>query len=537
MRLVPSRGSLSRRFRPHLSLLVSLFLIASALVVITASIPGSSQARTIHMPIVIDGNGDFLPSNGVRGGSGVEDDPFIISDWNIQVSSGVGIAVTNTTAFFIIVDVQVNGTAYQPSDTYAVYIHNSANWIIRNCVFNNTRMGLVLDYCTDASISHSQFFAISTYGIRNTRALQVNIVACDFQVANPIYGEVWTNSVVLGNRMQNAEVAINVIQCINVTVEGNLVVSSEYGVWMTACFSISVLSNEFSNCTYGVAISYTDFAYVRGNAIFDSRGFGVTVYYQSYFILMDNNYIARSLFGAVTLDDSHDIHINDNLIQDNTGIAGSYAGGITITSCYNIWIDRNDFENNLPVQGMDDGSNFWNNTYPLGGNWWSDYFGDDNFSGPDQDISGPDGFGDSPYVIDPDSQDYYPWMDMLMLDRPPVGNLTGDPLLGDLTTVFSFSGNLSYDPDPGDTLQYRWDFDGDGNWDTALSTDPNATHIYPAGANYTVIMEVVDSSGISDIEILVIEVSGGVIPEFTGLLAPVLGTLALVAVLGSRRKE
>jgi hypothetical protein len=52
----------------------------------------------------------------------------------------------------------------------------------------------------------------------------------------------------------------------------------------------------------------------------------------------------------------------------------------------------------------------WNEPYPVGGNYWSNYTGSDRFSGPDQNIPGPDGIGDTPFVLAPSEVDYYPLM-------------------------------------------------------------------------------------------------------------------------------
>lgn len=515
-------------------------MILSGLVIVITSIPVSSEARYLHMPIVIEGDSGFLPSNGVRGGSGNENDPYVISGWQIELSSGVGISITNTTACFIISDVQVNGTASQWADTSGVYVHNSMNWRIKDSVFNDTTYGLVLDECTDASVEHSQFRSISIACVRNTRGLDVNIVDNDFLGGSPVWAQVWTNSVVLGNNVQSADVGVYIDQGINVTIEGNVFNESDNGVSLEACFSIYILSNDFLNCTGSVWISYTDFVYLRGNSMVDSRTYGIEVVYQSYMVMPEYNRFVRSTLGAMTVNDSHDMRVHDNLFENNTGVAGVTAGGVTLTdSTYSIWIDKNDFVGNTPEQAIDGSdSNYWNNEYPLGGNWWSDYAGVDLFSGAGQNESGPDGFGDSPYVIDSDSQDSYPFMAILDLDMPPEASFIVDPLVGDLTTSFALDGSSSSDSDTGDSIQeYRWDFDGDGSWDTPWSIDPNATHVYPVPGNYTVILEVIDSSGVVDIAMQRIFVSGELIPEFSMIILPVIGMIAVGIVLLSRRSE
>jgi len=54
--------------------------------------------------------------------------------------------------------------------------------------------------------------------------------------------------------------------------------------------------------------------------------------------------------------------------------------------------------------------NIWDNGYPSGGNYWSDYGGMDVYSGPFQNETGSDGLGDTPYVIDEYNVDRYPLM-------------------------------------------------------------------------------------------------------------------------------
>ena len=54
--------------------------------------------------------------------------------------------------------------------------------------------------------------------------------------------------------------------------------------------------------------------------------------------------------------------------------------------------------------------NFWDDGYPSGGNYWSNYTGVDLYSGSDQDETGSDGIGDTAHEIDADNRDRYPLM-------------------------------------------------------------------------------------------------------------------------------
>jgi len=93
-------------------------------------------------------------------------------------------------------------------------------------------------------------------------------------------------------------------------------------------------------------------------------------------------------------------------------------------------IYHNNFINNT-VQVYDyNGTNIWDNGYPSGGNYWSDYSGEDKYSGLCQDQPGADGIGDTPYPIPETARDKYPYMSengWLMPQILPVHNLnTGE---------------------------------------------------------------------------------------------------------------
>jgi len=75
-------------------------------------------------------------------------------------------------------------------------------------------------------------------------------------------------------------------------------------------------------------------------------------------------------------------------------------------------IYHNTFNGNLWQTYIESSStdNLWDDGYPSGGNFWSDYSGIDAYYGPSQNKIGSDGIGDTPYVIDTNNVDNYPLM-------------------------------------------------------------------------------------------------------------------------------
>lgn len=92
---------------------------------------------------------------------------------------------------------------------------------------------------------------------------------------------------------------------------------------------------------------------------------------------------------------------------------------------------------------------------------------------------------------------------------PPVSKLTAFPSIGDTSILFEFNADESED-DRSFTiaLQYRWDFDGDGVWDTEYSNNSAIAHQFKQPGNYNVAVEVKDIDGLSAIAGDSVEVFG-----------------------------
>ncbi len=192
-------------------------------------------------------------------------------------------------------------------------------------------------------------------------------------------------------------------------VVGNYIVNNSYGI-LGVGFSYNIAGNNIINNTWGVKLSASSNNTIVGNNIIANNK-GITLWDGS-----SNN----SIFG-------------NNMESNSYGIMLVYGSS-------NNKIFHNNFINNA-YQAYDSFNNIWDDSYPSGGNYWSDYIGVDLYSGPNQDYpSGSDGIGDSAYLIDANNRDRYPLM------NPWVERTVGVKV--------------------GDWAKYKYEF-------TWSSTDPN----------------------------------------------------------------
>jgi len=214
-------------------------------------------------------------------------------------------------------------------------------------------------------------------------------------------------------------------------------------------------------------------------------------------LISGNKVHNNSQYGIVMTVGSFSVRATDNDVVDN-------GAGITV-NLWSYWIPTDQifiFHNKIlrnTIQASDNnlGHTHWDDGYPNGGNSWSDYFGSDLYGGPGQNVLGPDGIGDMPYSIDATSKDRYPLMiNFSIPDNQLVASFDITPSAGDTRTIFTFDASSSSDADePTATLLAHWDWENDGVWDTAWTTNKIAYHQYSSTGDYTALLEVKDSSG------------------------------------------
>jgi uncharacterized protein (TIGR02145 family) len=98
----------------------------------------------------------------------------------------------------------------------------------------------------------------------------------------------------------------------------------------------------------------------------------------------------------------------------------------------------------------------------------------------------------------------------------PLAKFSINPGSGTTETIFSFDASACSDEeDKSSLLQVRWDWENDGKWDTGFTTNKTATHQFQSDGTFTIMLEVIDTSGQSSTiikQLVVAELSLNVTP-------------------------
>jgi len=171
----------------------------------------------------------------------------------------------------------------------------------------------------------------------------------------------------------------------------------------------------------GITVQGSHNGSIIGNIIRDS-GYGMHLLDSSGYAVSSNTFI-NNTWGGIELESSLRNNIIGNSIKENQW------GIRVITSQNNTFYHNNIISNTYQTYLYESPSNAWDNGYPLGGNYWSNYAGEDLYGGPYQNITGSDGIIDQPYDVNVYSRDHYPLMKPYVLgDLDRDGDVDEDDL-------------------------------------------------------------------------------------------------------------
>jgi parallel beta-helix repeat protein len=228
-----------------------------------------------------------------------------------------------------------------------------------------------------------------------------------------------TNSTVTQNNATQNDYGIYLYGSSNNTITRNTATANNGGIHLTSSSNNNIISGNTAtaNNADGIVLVYSSSNTVNGNSATTNAGCGIVLYASSNNTVIGNNATANgcgirlSLMPNMMPPPSSWNSIIANNMENN-------SIGLQLYSAPNNTMYHNNFIENSVQVSVDSASlsNAWNDTYPSGGNYWSDYNGTDTLSGPFQNETGSDRIGDTPYIIDSNNPDHYPLMDHYVLN-------------------------------------------------------------------------------------------------------------------------
>jgi parallel beta-helix repeat protein len=214
------------------------------------------------------------------------------------------------------------------------------------------------------------------------------------------------NTISGNNLTRNAMYAIDLTTSHNNTISSNAAIfNANIGIGMHVSSQENIImGNMIISNIYGIDAAHVSENVISGNYLANNSEIGIWI--QDYAV--NNTVIGNNVTGShycIKIQEQ----ANYNIISQNN-IGRNDYGFYIVSSTQNSIHHNNVLSNSQQTYVALGSVNMWDDGYPSGGNYWSDYSGLDQFSGPYQNAMGSDGIGDAPYAIDVFNRDNYPLM-------------------------------------------------------------------------------------------------------------------------------
>jgi len=338
--------------------------------------------------------------------------------------------------------------AANPEDT--IYVRAGA--YVENVIVNKTVF--IIGEGMESTIVNGTSASVGTvFSIQSD-----NVTLSGFQIGKAEYDVVLLNcryANVRNNWLKSARYKVSLQNSTDCNIESNEIAGGWEGVKLLNSDNNRIADNWIYYCNaytfpigpfYGVLVEGSELNHIENNLIETCDiGIGLT---ESRDNIIQNNTVSGDWPTSYPAYDAEkglvlDSNSNSNTIIENR-ISNMTATAITLSQSSSIIFHNSFINNTQQAQVLNSPDNSWNDGYPSGGNYWSDYFAWDIFSGPYQNETGSDGIGDLPYIIDAENQDHYPFAPLRIL-----GDVNGDGYVGidDIFLIASHFGRERGQPD------------------------------------------------------------------------------------------
>ena len=331
--------------------------------------------------------------------------------------SNVTIKNTNIETFFWGISIasspnsNISGDNIKDNSQYGIFLFSSPNSTISENNITNNGIGAFFYYSSNCTISGNNF---ANDGLAIDESFQ-NVVENNLVNGKPlVYFEDVSGRVVSGA----GEVVL--IKCDSMTVDNLDLSNATVGVQLFQTNNTEISNNNLANNALDGIALYSSNCTVSDNDITNNSLYGVFLYHCSNCTISRNRVTKNDngiglysssdnalLGNNITDNTQHGIELSTscsyNTVSENNVTDNGY--GVSIDSSENNRFFHNNFNNTQQV-GTDSSTNDWDDGYPSGGNYWSDY----QTRYPHAVENDSSAVWNTPYFIDSNNMDRYPLM-------------------------------------------------------------------------------------------------------------------------------
>jgi len=350
-----------------------------------------------------------------------------------------------------------------------ILIRSSGNTITENRIKKN-RYGMYLMRCSNNVLSSNNIseniynFWVGGYVLSDYIH---NIDTSNLVNDKPVYYFVNQRNLVVDPSTFPEIGYLGLVNSTDIVVKNLSLTKNAQGVLFAYTTSSTIMNINASHNDRGIYLVHSSDNTIIRNTLRDNID-GVTS------LLSDDNNISGN-----TISSNRAVGIGLTSSSSNTIIGNNVSengDGIQIASSNNNILYHNNFVNNTDQVSSFASTNQWDDGYPSGGNYWSDY--EDRY--PNAEELDNSGIWDTPYVIDENNQDKYPLVNPWSPRVASVITISAEPTAvaeGSNVTVSGAISPVRVDVDV--TIYYRL-FGGIEEWSplVTVKTDTNGNYAY-----------------------------------------------------------
>ena len=418
--------------------------------------------------IVVDGAGYYI--TGIEGtGTGIDltnTNNVTIKNFNLNGGFFFGIYAFNSSSNTITGNTVINCIR-------GIIVENSSTTIVSSNNLTRNDNGLSIYFSTNNelrnNIMYNNRFNFGVYGTELTHFIN-DVDSSNTVEDKRIYYLINENGMDINPSSFSDLGFLALVNCTGITLRDFDLSHNIQAVIIAFSTDSTILQNQITDTFSAIGVYSSSNTFISANIIENnSRGIQFS---KSSGASVSENIISSGAEGVYLFDSILNTFVNNNITDCDVGVGFSESSNNVFYGNYfinngNPVYDSINYDSSIVAS-----VNIWTAGYPIGGNYWSDYVGLDVKSGSNQDQSGSDGIGDTPYVINANNKDDYPLLPFG--SRPLISifspeNKTYDSNNVDLT--FSVSK-------PTSVIQYR--LDGQANvtisGNTTLSNLDDGVH-------------------------------------------------------------